>query len=347
MEKTIDIRIQTKDQLIDLLGAIEYVTSERVKAIKDLIIESKMILKGSMLIAIDGISIQTLVADDIKQLLQPASCVPLQLSWFQSVWKKGKLTGLFGRNIRSFEGLRGREWMDLVVEIDRDMVTFMEQNITTSTANSKRLLVLTKLCRVKRVHEYVTGRCYCFLISDISISMLLQAKSEQEMEEWIDSIQQALNLAQGWLPGDEKEEEMIHEIGGKQVQKDEHEEKGMIHNLEEDDDEEEWEPHSSELQETIPSSSREHVVHPTYTPIWSLNNKEESMPVQDIPDLLVFLQRSGRIIEALQLLVKYSSLRNVYWKKIFEWAISPVATNEYELLLNKPVGEEYVACLAC
>jgi hypothetical protein len=105
-------------------------------------------------------------------------------------------------------------------------------------------------------------------------------------------------------------------------------------------------PTGTTALESSSSSSTINITTDVSTTMDKSTSSFSRMSSGELSDLLVFLQRNGRYIEALQLMTKknpHEVFRPIYWKKIFAWAIEPFDQKEFEFLLTLSLNEEYVS----
>lgn len=329
---------------------------ERVRATRDVALGGVAVPRGALLVAANGISLQTLSAEQVQRMLARPQSAPLGLRFLRAPRKKGvlrcKLCVSLSTQLRSLAQYRGasrREWTQQVVEVDGDVLTCYPRAESVTANTTRQLLPLAGGCTVKTVHELVAERKFCFVVSVKAHSMLFQARSDDEVRSWTETIQRAIQLADGALPGHDRAS-----LDSLQLQSSlnmRNRQRSLLFG----DDADDLEHHHPQLSRfkscsTLEEDGADHDSRPRLRghvtaagKSWaSAEASAPHLPAQDLSEMLFFLQRSGRLVEAFQLMGRNTSHRSEYWKKIFLWALDPVDDDAFQRLLLVPLDEAYV-----
>ncbi|TYZ62238.1 hypothetical protein PybrP1_002100, partial [[Pythium] brassicae (nom. inval.)] len=304
-------------------GAHEW-WGERVRTTRDVVLSSVMVPRGSVLVAANGISLQTLSTEQVKRLVAKPHGAPLGLRFLRTPSKKGvlkcKVCFSLSTQLRTLAQYRSgaREWTQQVVEVDGDVLTCYPR--AEAQANKPRqLLPLAGGCTVKTVHELVAERPFCFMVSVKAHSMLFQARSADEVRSWAAVIQRAIHLAEGGGPGSGQDRLSLDSL---QLQSSLNMRSRQSRELFADDADD-----ADDAAPPQPPSTDAHL------------STVAHLPAGDLSDMLFFLQRSGRLVEAFQLMGRNTSHRREYWKQIFLWALDPIDDDAFQRLLQTPLVE--------
>ncbi|KAF1322547.1 Growth hormone-regulated tbc protein 1, partial [Globisporangium splendens] len=343
----LDIPVLHPNDMAKFISGYEWV-DERVKTTRDITLGGVSIPRGSILVAANGISLQTLTVDEIKLMLKPSRGITSGLRFLRTPYKKGvlkcKMCFSLTTQLKTIAQYRSglRDWKQQIVEVDGEVLTCYPRADAKSN-KARRLIPLTGGCTVKTVHEIVAEQKFCFMVSAKAYSMLFQARSEEEVRHWTEVIQRAIHLAEGVLPGQHDRPSLDNmqlqsSLNMRNLQ-------NSLEFLDADDQlypvtrqtsvptDDEWETTSSDGALGSP-------VHPSSDDWDSATQRAAYLPANDLSEMLFFLQRSGRLVEAFQLMGRNTSHRSEYWKKIFLWALDPIERDAFEHLLALPLADE-------
>lgn len=351
-----DVELETQRDLVKFREAQTWV-QQRVKTQRDVTLAEVFIPRGSILLAANGMSLQTLPMQDIRHLLE-LQRLPLTLRFLKSPNRKGllkcQLCSTLATQVNTLAQDRNGQlqWTKQLVEIDGDVLvcgpiaaatssSIAGGGIDASRANrTKKLISLSDKCTVKVLHEIVADQKFCFLVSVRSYSMLFKAKNREELQDWTSAIQRAIHIAEGNLPGldlpsvdsfrlqssiNMRSMQAVLDLGATETD--------LLGSSEDDG-----------FKLSLPPSKR---VLPPPIPVlpspatWSQAVDHAAyLPEDELSDMLVFLQQGGRFIEALQLMMTNTTLRTAYWSKLFSWALEPTADDDaFQQLLQIPLVE--------
>lgn len=349
----VNVELETQRDLVKFREAQTWV-QQRVKTQRDVTLADVFIPRGSILLAANGMSLQTLPMQDIRHLLE-LQRLPLALRFLKSPNKKGllkcQLCTTLTTQVSSLEQNRTGQlqWTKQLVEIDGDVLICgptasastspiaSGSNEASRSNKTKKLIPLSDKCTVKVLHEIVADQKYCFLVSVRSYSMLFKTKNRDELQDWTSAIQRAIHIAEGNLPGLDLPSvdsfRLQSSINMRSMQ--------AVLDLGETDSIDPGEDDGFKL--SLPPSKR---TLPSPIPVlpspatWSQAVEHAAyLPENELSDMLVFLQQGGRFIEALQLMMTNTTLRTSYWRKLFSWALEPTADDAFQLLLQIPLVE--------
>ncbi|KAK1933860.1 Growth hormone-regulated TBC protein 1 [Phytophthora citrophthora] len=340
----LDVSSPQRADMAQLSSVYEWVHDCCVKTSQSVTVAGVHIPRGSLLVSANGVSLQTLTSVEVRKLLLESSgALPTSLRFLRSPAKCGVLRAkLYTSPLTQLKSLAKRvrkssrsDWKEQVVDLSGDLltcqlkvktpVTIKSNTNSTSTSKTKRVLVLTGNSSVKPVHELVSDRKFCFMVSVDAHAMLFQARSETDRRAWTDAIQRAITIAEGLVPGGALSRgsfdlEALQLQSSMNMRHLEQEFEGMDDfEFDEEDDED--------------------VNSPVDTTATSF------LPDTELTEMLRVLQSSGRFVEALQLMQRHSALRATYWPLIFRWALSStISEKEYkshfQQLISSPLSEE-------
>lgn len=331
--------------------------NERVRTTRDLNLCGVSVPRGSVLVAANGISLQTLTTEQVKLMLsKPSKVMTLGLRFLRTPYKKGvlkcKMCLSLTTQLKTIAQYRNglREWKQQVVEVDGDVLTCYPRSEAKSN-KTRRLIPLTGGCTVKTVHEIVTEQKFCFMVSAKAYSMLFQARSDDEVRNWTEVIQRAIHLAEGVIPGQERPSldsmQLQSSLNMRSLQNslvfadiDDllHLTRSTSGLTTDDEADEHWDA-GSESGGGCGATSLSSSVYPSTEDWDSATQSAAYLPAHDLSEMLFFLQRSGRFVEAFQLMGRNTSHRFEYWKKIFFWALDPIERDAFEKLQKLPLAE--------
>ncbi|KAF0687394.1 Aste57867_20863 [Aphanomyces stellatus] len=321
--------------------------SERLLVKYAIYLQGKQLPRGSVLLAINGTPVAQPAQSTLRHLLY-GTPLPAVLQFLRCRPKVGVLKSQSYEALGSMLKITTRGtaimgWKDLACEIDGgDFVCarFLPPSASaTATSLAKWVLpesmglmpsaaaapttqdrsTATKTAMaldgatVRLVHEVLSGRPCCFLLSNATTSLLLQASSEDEMVDWMGALVHAIDVANGVLVGSDK-------------------------SIDESDDTSSTSffPHATGIARHLHTTQE--------ALLFGLSSSSSPAAVLDQPELvriLTFCQQEGRYTEALQMLGQYTTLRAQYWPHIFAWALPPaVDAAAVAELATRPISDE-------
>lgn len=339
---------------------------KRVRTTQDVVLSGVTVPRGAVLVAVNGISLQTLSTEQVAQLVsKPSSAMALGLGlrFLRAPYKRGvlrcKLCVGLSTQLKTLAQFRSgvREWQQHVVEVDGDVLTCVPRS-EAKTSTTRRVLPLTGGCTVKRVHEVVAEQPWCFVVSVQAHAMLFQARSDAEAQQWIDAIERAIYFADGALAGPDRPSfdslQLESSLNMRSLQSglafaDEDDGNGGGSDSDGDDSvsgQELAHPRLRRVGAESPLNLTEHehddaVTDTSPRPV-ATTGGAVPLPAADLADMMLFLQRSGRLVEAFQLMGRNPSHRRAYWNSIFLWALEPVDASAFAALLERPLVDAYV-----
>lgn len=353
LDHFVDVVGLQRSDMAQLSAAYSWVNDCRVKTARAVRVgvPQSLVPRGALLIAVSGVSIQTLTPDEIRRVLLEASApVPSSLRFLRSPSKRGilraKLSTGAKRGLAAQLKTRLRDWSDQFIELDGDVLTCAP--VTSKADRPKRVLPLSAGCVVRPVHELVADRKLCFVVAARANAVLFQAESESERRSWIAALRRAIAIAEGCVPALDRgyidalqhmsalnmrhqhigEIDMDDEVGADEV--------AVFVDMTDASGDVEGEAANSsagdEVQDAVVQSP---------SPV-----DRVTLPADELADSLLFLQTQGRFVEALQLMGRNAGLRSAYWRKIFGWAVGPAnsatTAQEFAILLEHPLSDAYV-----
>ncbi|CAK4613854.1 unnamed protein product [Aphanomyces euteiches] len=285
-------------------------------------VEGKQLSRGSILIAVNGNSAQRFHHD------QP---LPATLQFLRCQRKSGVLKSqsyeALGQMLKiTTRGTAIMGWKDLTCEIDGDLFECVRQPVTSSKWGQSLLQESTKTslslagASVRLVHEVLSGRPFCFLLSNPSSSLLLQAASDDDLVDWMGALVHAIDLANGVVVGGGVSQSPMMSAAT-----------------------------SSSLATTFfPQNGIQRNLHARQDSIFGPSKPSTSaqLSASELVDMLCFCQREGRYTEALQMLTQYTGSRALYWPHIFGWALpQPSTQNQIAALAMQRISDEDVTQL--
>ncbi|GMF22604.1 unnamed protein product [Phytophthora lilii] len=367
----LEVNMPQRAEMARLSSVYEWLHEGCVKTTQNVTVAGVHVPRGSLLVSANGVSLQTLTSVEVRKLLlESAGPLPVSLRFLRSPAKCGVLRAkLYTSPLTQFKSLARyrkasrKDWKEQVVDLSGDLLTCQlkvktpmaigtsKSNRNSTGTKTKRVLVLTSGSSVKPVHELVSDRKFCFMVTVQTHSMLFQARSEADRRAWTDCIQRAITIAEGLVPGGalargsfdldalqhQSSRNMRHldqafegmEEGEEALDFDDE------NNGSDDDFEEELSP--GDVSPPLPSAED-----------WiSATQSAAYLPDDELTEMLRILQSSGRFIEALQLMQKNTTLRAKYWRQIFRWALIPARSDEenkdtFQQLICAPLSEEWV-----
>ncbi|TMW65136.1 hypothetical protein Poli38472_009303 [Pythium oligandrum] len=328
-----DLKLTKGDDVTRLWRVCQW-ESHRLRTRTDWSIGATTMTRGSMVVAVNGISLQTLSEEEVRTMLKP-SRVPLTLRCLKNPYKRGmlkcKLCYGLTTQLKTIAMYRNglRQWKDQIVEIDGDVLTCQPKKADGKESN-KSVIPLVGGCTVKPVHEIVADQQYCFVVSVKAYSMLFQAATEEEMLQWTDAIQRAVNIAEGCTPGLEISLDTLQLESSVNMRR--HGDNLLIDTSWDDDGGEEGAADSAS-ESTGDDDSEFDVNNSPSLPYEATLDAQFSD--DQLSGMLEFLQSKGRFIEALQLMATQPSQRSSYWMSVFRWAMDPI--EDFAALLEEPL----------
>ncbi|RHY16507.1 hypothetical protein DYB25_006951 [Aphanomyces astaci] len=343
----------------------------------------KQVPRGSILIAVNGSSIPS--DDDMSTLrrrVHSARC-PLTVHFLRCRPKVGVLKmqhsyDALGSMLKlTTRGTALMGWKDLACEIDGDLFVCARLGgpaaagstaalakwghallqsgnaaVADSSSTDKPALKSTTVvslsdghASVRLVHAVLSGRPHCFLLTTASMSLLLQAASDDDMVEWMGALVHAIDLAQGHVVagGSSSTSHPLSAFSRPHVRR----------NAPEATTTQQHPPHRTPPQSFFPPSGGDGIQRSSaqsqsliFDPQPPQNHPSPlpRLAAADVVEILMFCQHHGRYTEALQLLVQHTSCRLLYWPSIFAWALPhPVVTaQEIAAYSTTPISDEYV-----
>lgn len=328
--------------------------NERVRTTRDLSLEGIAVPRGSVLVAVNGISLQTLTIEQVKLMLsKPSKVMTLGLRFLRTPYKKGvlkcKMCLSLTTQLKTIAHYRNglREWKQQVVEVDGDVLTCYPRSEAKAN-KTRRLIPLTGGCTVKTVHEIVTEQKFCFMVTAKAYSMLFQARSDDEVRHWTEVIQRAIHLAEGVIPGQERPSldsmQLQSSLNMRSLQNslafaDSDDLQRTNSGLTTDGDETQGDLEADSENGGGRPAALDHASFSSTEDWDSATQSAAYLPAHDLSEMLFFLQRSGRFVEAFQLMGRNTSHRSEYWKKIFLWALDPIDGDTFVKLQTLPLTE--------
>jgi hypothetical protein len=347
-QEFVDVHVHKLEDLAQLLHISQW-NSHRLCTRGDWSLEGVPLARGSMVVAVNGISLQTLNQQEVAAMLRRPSRLPVTLRWLKSPHRRGilkcKLCYGLTTQLKTIAMYRNglRAWKEQIVEIDGDVLT-CQPKADGGKESNRSVIPLVGGCTVKSVHEIVAEQKYCFLVSVKAYSMLFQASSRDELVQWTDAIQRAINIAEGCIPGFD----LTLTLDDLQLESSVNmRNRGMLlsapftstaridHTLGMDDsDSSSNDSDEGESESDVAVTTPPFVVEPA--------RRGSEFPDDQLSGMLEFLQATGRFIEALQLMASESSQRASYWKSIFRWAMDPVEQTDFDAMLHEELNTSYV-----
>ncbi|GLD99600.1 hypothetical protein PINS_up008326 [Pythium insidiosum] len=341
-QEFLDTHVHRREELALVASATEW-NNHRLRSTTDCTIGGVTIQRGAMIVAINGISLQTLSQDEVAALLRPGRSPSVTLRWLKSPYKRGvlkcKLCHGLTTQLKTIAMYRNglRAWKKQLVEIDGDVLTCQATSSERDTTRS--VIPLVGGTTVKAVHKLVSDQTYCFLVSVKAYTMLFQAASEDEMTQWIDALERAINIAEGCIPGvDMSFDAMQHESSMNMRRRADVDvfadstrrgEEDSASSTAEEEDDSGGESESDSEVEVVQAVRQSLTI--------------EHFSADQMVEMLEFLQSRGRFVEALQLMESQSSLRAVYWGTIFRWAFDMFDEETLTQMLRQPLHPAYVS----
>lgn len=323
----LDVRMPQRADMALLSSVYEWIHECCVKTSQNLTVAGVHVPRGSLLVSANGVSLQTLTSVEVRKLLlESTGPLPVSLRFLRSPAKCGVLRAkLYTSPLTQLKSLaRYRkssrmDWKEQVVDLSGDLLTCQlkmktpvaignSKKSSSSGSKTKRVLLLSSGSCVKPVHELVSDRKFCFIVTVQSHSMLFQARSEADRRAWTDAIQRAITIAEGLVPGGALARGSF-DLDALQLQSS----MNMRHldqafeGMEEgngavdfdDDSDLSDEDVEEELSPMDPTPS-----FPSDKDWASATQSGAYLPDRELSEMLRVLQSSGRFIEALQLMQK-------------------------------------------
>ncbi|GMF36053.1 unnamed protein product [Phytophthora fragariaefolia] len=355
----LEVHMPQRAEMARLSSVYEWIHECCVKTAQNVTVADVHVPRGSLLVSANGVSLQTLTSVEVRKLLlESTGPLPVSLRFLRSPAKCGVLRAkLYTSPLTQLKSLAryrksSRDWKEQVVDLSGDLLTCQLKVKTpmaigarkSSSSKTKRVLVLGSGSAVKPVHELVSDRKFCFIVTVQAHSMLFQARSEADRRGWTDAIQRAITIAEGLVPGGALARGSF-DLDALQLQSSmnmrhlDQAFEGMEDGLNDESDfsDEDVEEELSPMETTPSFPSAEH---------WeSATQSAAYLPDRELSEMLRVLQSSGRFIEALQLMQKNTTLRAKYWRQIFSWALIPARSDAdnkelFQQLLATPLSEE-------
>ncbi|CAI5732176.1 unnamed protein product [Peronospora destructor] len=360
----LEVKMPQRADMALLSSVYEWVRECCVKTSQNVTVASVHIPRGSLLVNANGVSLQTLTSVEVKKLLlESTGPLPVSLRFLKSPAKCGVLRAkLYTSPLMQLKSLaRYRkssrmDWKEQFVDLSGDLLTCQLQvkapmsignnretgNTGKSHSKTKRVLMLGSGSSVIPVHELVSDRKYCFMVTVDTHSMLFHAKSESDRRAWTDAVQRAITIAKGLVPGGGFDVDTLQLQSSMNMRHLDHAFKGMedgqdVTYYDNKNNAHDEEVGANPLNATSLLPSEEDWISATQLAAY--------LPDDELTEMLRVLQSSGRFIEALQLMQKNTALRSKYWHQIFQWALTPVCSIEenlehFQQLISTPLSEE-------
>ncbi|ETK84457.1 hypothetical protein F441_10770 [Phytophthora nicotianae CJ01A1] len=344
----VEVNMPQRADMAHLSSVYEWIHECCVKTSQNLTVAGVDIPRGSLLVSANGVSLQTLTSVEVRKLLlESTGTLPVSLRFLRSPAKCGVLRAKLYtspltqlKSLAKYRKSSRMDWKEQVVDLSGDLLTCQLKvktpmaigNSSSNSSNSKtkRVLVLSSGSSVKPVHELVSDRKYCFMVTVQAHSMLFQARSEVDRRAWTDAIQRAITIAEGLVPGGALARGSF-DLDALQLQSSmnmrhlEQEFEGMEEGDGMDYDEDDG--IDGGLDELSPVDTA--AARLPSTEDWiSATQSAAYLPDKELTEMLRVLQSSGRFVEALQLMQKNTTLRSKYWHQIFRWALIPARSGE-------------------
>nr|CCA20394.1 conserved hypothetical protein [Albugo laibachii Nc14] len=323
---------QSRDELLSLLHTVDWNPQKHsAKLQKDFSKFETSVPKGSLLMAVDDLEIETL--QDYTELAQIPMKIefPAKLRFHVSPSREGmlqcQLCDSLTIQLKTIAHCRSGEqtWPQYTIEIREDVFVCVKVENENDEKSGKgaslhRFIPLGE-CTVKTLHESVIKRKWCFLLATSTYSILFEATCFIEMQDWVKTLYIAINIANGSLPSYETDQlNIMYSSNIETFGLPSYLEAWAQVCLDDEDDEDEDKLMCTDLNAVDELS------------ILTGDHK--------LTGLLQFLQQHGRYVEALQLMNAQSQARISYWKECFAWAIKPVSSEEYTHLISLPLSHE-------
>ncbi|RQM09716.1 hypothetical protein KXD40_004713 [Peronospora effusa] len=360
----LEVKMPQRADMALLSSVYEWVHDCCVKTSQSVTVADVHIPRGSLLVSANGVSLQTLTSAEVKKLLlEVTGPLPVSLRFLKSPAKCGVLRAkLYTSPLTQFKSLaRYRKssrmsWKEQLVDLSGDLLTCQLQvktpmsigtnrktgNTGKSHSKTKRVLMLSSGSSVKPVHELVSDRKYCFMVSVDTHSMLFHARSESDRRAWTDAVQRAITIAEGLVPGGSFDLDALQLQSSMNMRHRERACEGMedgqgVTYYENKDTAKDEKVGANPINATSLLPSEEDWISATQLAAY--------LPDGELTEMLRVLQSSGRFIEALQLMQKNTVFRSKYWQQIFQWALAPACSIEENLehfrqLISTPLSEE-------
>ncbi|ETI44467.1 hypothetical protein F443_10844 [Phytophthora nicotianae P1569] len=344
----VEVNMPQRADMAHLSSVYEWIHECCVKTSQNLTVAGVDIPRGSLLVSANGVSLQTLTSVEVRKLLlESTGTLPVSLRFLRSPAKCGVLRAKLYtspltqlKSLAKYRKSSRMDWKEQVVDLSGDLLTCQLKvktpmaigNSSSNSSNSKtkRVLVLSSGSSVKPVHELVSDRKYCFMVTVQAHSMLFQARSEVDRRAWTDAIQRAITIAEGLVPGGALARGSF-DLDALQLQSSmnmrhlEQEFEGMEEGDGMDYDEDDG--IDGGLDELSPVDTA--AARLPSTEDWiSATQSAAYLPDKELTEMLRVLQSSGRFVEALQLMQKNTTLRSKYWHQIFRWTLIPARSGE-------------------
>ncbi|KAG6613208.1 Growth hormone-regulated TBC protein 1 [Phytophthora cinnamomi] len=365
----VDVATPQRADMARLSSVYEWLHECCVKTAQSLTVAGVHVPRGSLLVSANGVSLQTLTAVEVRKLLlESTGPLPVALRFLRSPAKCGVLRAkLYTSPLTQLKSLaRYRkssrtDWKEQVVDLSGDLLTCQlkvktpmaigngKKHGSSSSSKTKRVLVLSSGSAVKPVHELVSDRKFCFIVTVQAHSMLFQARSETDRRAWTDAIQRAITIAEGLVPGGALARGSF-DLDALQLQSSmnmRHLDQafdGMEEGNDAGDFDDEFDLSDEDVEgELSPMDAAQS--YPSAEDWASATQAAAYLPDGELSEMLRVLQTSGRFIEALQLMQKNTTLRSNYWRQIFCWALIPARSDAenkelFQQLVGTPLSEE-------
>ncbi|KAE8914654.1 hypothetical protein PF005_g17722 [Phytophthora fragariae] len=365
----LEVSMPQRADMARLSSVYEWIHECCVKTSQNLTVAGVHVPRGSLLVSANGVSLQTLTSLEVRKLLlESTGPLPVSLRFLRSPAKCGVLRAKLYtspltqlKSLARYRKTSRMDWKEQVVDLSGDLLTCQlkvktpmaignskKNSHSHNSSKTKRVLLLSSGSSVKPVHELVSDRKFCFIVTVQAHCMLFQARSETDRRVWTDAIQRAITIAEGLVPGGALARGSF-DLDALQLQSS----MNMRHldqafegvegndamefedelDLSDEDVEEELSP-----MDTAPS-------FPSDEDWASATQSAAYLPDRELSEMLRVLQSSGRFIEALQLMQKNTTLRPKYWRQIFRWALILARSDEenkelFQQLVGTPLSED-------
>ncbi|KAL0592177.1 hypothetical protein ABG067_000284 [Albugo candida] len=325
---------QNRNEMLSLVEILDWDPRKRSAKLEKAFKLSRVhIRKGSLLVAIGTLQIESL--QDHTQLVQIPMKIdfPVSLRFYSSPCREGvlqcQLCDSLTTQLKTIAQCRNgvQDWRHYSVQIREDAFVCARVEDENDEKSGKeailhRLVPLVE-CTVKTLHDSVIHRKWCFLLATSTYSILLEAASYIEMQDWVKTLCIAITIANGSLPGSVNDQmSMLYGADIETFGLPSYLEAWAQVCLDDEDDEDDAKSFCADLNAVDELS------------ILTGDHK--------LTGLLQFLQQHGRYVEALQLMNSQPQLRISYWKECFAWALKPISSEEYAHLISLPLSSEYV-----
>lgn len=188
----------------------------------------------------------------------------------------------------------------------------------------KETVVRLENSTVKLVHKVLAEREFCFLLSCGTTHLLLQAKDQEELVEWMARITHAIDMSRGILTTGKNTSNARPRTFSSELEL-QYIENRKIENTQVSENDATRPP----LVERRRSLS---VNTTSSSPIWLKSIQVDGM------DRMIVLQHCDYMLEAIQLLKTQTFKRSTLWPKLFDWGLHALPDCTIQQLSNKTIA---------